>query len=180
MKYSKVIALSAVSAAFAVVLLALGSFIEVIDITCIMFAGIAVMLPLAKEYYLGAFLSFLSSALLGFIIGGAKVTVIVPYAVFFGVYPIVNALQVKYKVNKILALIVKDIWFLLSMFLYYKLLVWFTGYDLFADFSFIPESLKKFLVPGLFVFGALIFVLYDIVMLRMQVAVRYLVEKLKL
>ena len=66
------------------------------------------------------------------------------------------------------------------MFLYYKLLVWFTGYDLFADFSFIPESLKKFLVPGLFVFGALIFVLYDIVMLRMQVAVRYLVEKLKL
>ncbi|MBP5308778.1 MAG: hypothetical protein J6Z34_06555, partial [Clostridia bacterium] len=117
--------------------------------------------------------------LLGFIIGGAKVTVIVPYAVFFGIYPIANAFQIKFRINRILALIIKDVWFLGAMFLYYKLLVWFTGYDLFADFSFIPENIKKFLVPGLFVFGAAIFVAYDFVMIRLQAAVKYFVEKLK-
>ena len=179
MKYSKIIALSAVSAVFAVVLLALGSFIEVIDIACVMFAGIAIMLPLSRQYFWGAFLSFVASALLGFIVGGARLTVIVPYAMFFGLYPIANALQVKYKVNRLLALVVKDVWFLAAMYIYYRLLVVVTGYDLFSDFSFIPENLKKFLVPALFIFGAGIFVLYDAVMLRMQRVVNYFADKLK-
>lgn len=179
MKRSKLIALSAVSTAFAVVLLALGSFIEIIDIACVMFAGIAIMLPLSKESILGAFLTFLASTLLALILTGARFTVIVPYAMFFGLYPIANAVQFKYRINKIVALIVKDVWFLLSMFVYYKLITTLSGYDIFEDFSFIPEKFMDYLVPGLFVFGALFFVLYDNVMIRMQKVVNYLVYRMK-
>ncbi len=179
MKYSKVIALSAVSAAFSVVLLALGSFIEIIDIACVMFAGIAIMLPLSKKYYLGAFLSYLAATLLGLLISGGRFTVIVPFAIFFGLYPIANALQFKYRINYILSLIVKDVWFLGSMVVYYLVLVEFTGYDIFKDFSVVPENLKNYLIPGLLVFGAVFFVFYDFVMIRMQMVVNYLSKKLK-
>ncbi len=180
MKNSKIIALSAVSAAFAVVLLALGSFIEIIDIACVMFAGVAIMIPLSKDSIWGALLAYLTSAVLGFILGGARFTVIVPYVAFFGIYPIANALQIKYKINRFLALVIKDVWFLGAMFLYYKMLVIFSGYDLFADFSMIPENFRNFIVPALIVFGAIFFVLYDSVMLKMQLAVNYIVNKLKL
>lgn len=179
MKQSKLIALSAISAAFAVVLLALGAFIEVIDISCVMLAGLAIMLPLAKKSYIGAFLSYAASALLALILTSARFTVIVPYAMFFGLHPIANALQEKYKINRIVAVIVKDVWFLLSMFVYYKLLVALSGYDLFADFAMIPDSFKPFLAPALFVFGGIFFVFYDMVMVRMQRLVDYVVYKLK-
>lgn len=179
MKYSKLIALSAVSAAIAVVLLALGAFIEVLDISCIMIAGMATMLPLAKKSYLGAFLTYLASALLALILTGARFTVIVPYVVFFGVYPIVNALQVKYKFNRIVVLVFKDVWFLGAMFVYYKLLVALSGYDLLADFSMIPENFRAYLIPALFVFGAIFFVFYDYVMIKFQRVVDYVVGKLK-
>ena len=180
MKYSKIIALSAISAAITVVLLALGSFIEAIDIACVMIAGLAMMLPLSKKMYLGAFLSYVASALLILIISPGKWNVIVPYAVFFGLYPIGNAVQVRFKINRIIALIVKDAWFLLAMFLYYKMLVFVTGYDLLTDFAFIPDEYSKYIAPGLFAIGAVFFIFYDYVMMRMQRVVDYLVEKIKL
>ena len=179
MKNSRIIALSAVSAAFAVALLALGAFIEVIDISCVMFAGMAMMLPLSKKSYLGAFLAYLAAALLSLILTGGRFAVIVPFAMFFGLHPIVNALQVKFKINKILSVIVKDVWFLLSMFVYFLVLTAVTGYNIFEDFSFIPENLHKFLIPGLFVLGAGFFVLYDLVMMRFQRVVDDVVERIK-
>lgn len=178
--YSKTIALSAISAALAVIFLLLGAFVEILDISCIMIAGIAIMLPLSKKYYLGAFLAFVASALIGIFVTGARFTVIVPYAMFFGLHPIVNSLQRKFRINKFLALAVKDVWFLATMFVYYLLLKNLTGYDLFADFSFIPENLQRFLIPALFISGAVFFVLYDSVMLRLQYAVDALIKRLKL
>lgn len=180
MKNSKAIALCAISAAFSVVFLALGAFIEVIDIACVMFAGIALMLPLSKKLHLGAFLSYIASFLLGLLFTGARFTVLIPFAVFFGLYPIVNSLQIKYKVNKILALIIKDVWFLLAMFVYYKVLVAFANYDIINDFAIVPDKFKGFIAPALFILGAVFFVFYDSVMFKVQISVNYLVEKLKL
>lgn len=179
MKGSKIIALSAVSAALAVGLLALGAFIEVIDISCVMFAGMAMMLPLSKKSYLGAFLAYLASAILSLILTGGRFTVIVPFAMFFGLYPIVNALQVKFNINKVIGVVVKDVWFLLSMFVYFKVLTAVSGYDIFQDFSFVPENLHKYLVPALFVLGAGFFIFYDFVMMKFQRVVDYVVERIK-
>ena len=176
---SRIVALSAVSAALAVVMLALGSYIEVVDIACVMIAGIAMMIPLSKESFAGALTAFAASAVLGAVIGGARLSVILPYAVFFGLYPIANAFQEKKKINRYIALIIKDIWFLASMFLYYRMLVLFSGYDLFSDFSFLPETLRAYLVPGLFVFGALFFIPFDMVMMRMQKVINYVIERIK-
>ena len=52
MKYSKVIALSAVSCALAIILLVTGAYIEVLDLSCLFMASMALMLPLAKGYKL--------------------------------------------------------------------------------------------------------------------------------
>ncbi len=180
MKYSKVIALSAVSAALAVIFIAVGAFVEIIDIVMVMAAGVAIMLPLAKKYYLGGFLAYLASAAIGAFTAIANPVAVIIYAAFFGLYPVVNALQIKYRLNKIVCALVKDVWFLLVMFLYYEMLVWWTGYDIFKDFAFIPQSLHAYLIPGLFIIGAVFFLFYDSVMLRVQFAVNRLVEKLKL
>lgn len=180
MKTSRVIALSAIAAAFSVIFLVLGAFIEILDISCVMLAGIAIMLPLSKKYYLGAFLSYLAAALIGVLFTAARWTVLVPFAMFFGLHPIINALQVKFRFNKFLALAIKDVWFLLSMLVYYFLLVAVTGYDLFADFSFVPPSLKQFIIPALFIIGAIFFVFYDMVMMKLQLLVDYLAAKIKL
>ncbi len=180
MKYSKVIALSSISAAFAVILLTLGAFIEVIDIACVMIAGIAMMLPLSKKYYWGAILSFIASALLALITSGGRFTVIVPYAMFFGLYPIINALQVKFKFNKIIALILKDVWFLGSMIVYFWVITAFSGYDIFADFAFLPEGVRQYIIPILLVLGAVFFIFYDKVMMKLQFVVDYYVKKIKM
>ncbi|MBO7378033.1 MAG: hypothetical protein J6U35_04070 [Clostridia bacterium] len=179
MKLSKMIALSAIATAFAVILLTLGSYVELIDIVCVMYAGVAIMLPLAKQSYPGAALTFIASAALGLLLGGMRFTVIVPFAVFFGLYPIANALQIRFRINKYLALAIKDVWFLGTMVLYYKLMAWLYGYDLFEDFPFMTEALKRYVIPAMFVVGALFFILYDFIMMKMQLVVNKLVEKLK-
>ena len=74
---------------------------------------------------------------------------------------------------------VKNIWFLLSMVVYYKLITVLSGYDLFEDFSMIPDNYHKYLIPALFVFGAVFFMFYDHVMMRFQRVIDYLVEKIK-
>ena len=173
------VALSAIATAFAVILLTLGSYVEFIDIVCVMYAGVAIMLPLAKQSYWGAALTLIASAVLGLILGGMRLTVIVPFVAFFGLYPIANALQVRFKINKYLALAVKDVWFLGAMVLYYKLMAWLYGYDFLEDFPMITESMKVYVIPAFIVIGALFFVVYDIIMMRMQLVVNKLVEKLK-
>ncbi len=175
------IALSAVSAAFAIILLTLGAYIEILDISCVMLAGIAIMLPLSKKDVLGGFLAYLAAGLLALPVTGFRFAVIVPYAVFFGLYPIVNAIIEKYLPNKkilnILFIVLKDIWFLLSMYVYYRVLVAFTGYDFAADFAFVPEQFRQYIVPALIVFGAVFFVLYDYVMKKMQRVIEILVSR---
>lgn len=182
MKSSYRIALSAVSASFAVILLTLGAFVEAIDISCVMFAGIAMMIPLTKKDLFGAFMSYLAAGILALILTGMRFTVIVPYAFFFGLYPIINAVQDKYlhkkRIFSFFALIVKDLWFLFSMYVYYKVLVVFSGYDLFQDFSMIPAEYQNYIVPCLCVFGAVFFVLYDFVMKRLQRVADYTVARI--
>lgn len=171
MRYSKVIALSSVSAALAVVLLLLGTFIPVLDISCVMLAGFVFMLPLSKKMYLGAFLSYLASVLLGFLITGSRLQVIIPFAVFFGLHPIINALCDKWKLNKILAYFIKAAWFVGSCFVIY----YFT--KMFVVENATVEKYINYIIG----FGCpILFIIYDMFVKRMQIAVNYLVARLKL
>jgi len=87
---NKIISISAISSALSVVILILGTYVSVIDISCVFTCSLIIMLPLYKKSIMGAFLSYLSTCFLAIILTGLRFNVIIPYAVFFGLYPIVN------------------------------------------------------------------------------------------
>ena len=167
---SRGIALSAVSAAFAVIFLVLGAYIDVLDISCLFMASLALMLPLTKGFYLGAFLAYIASGILGFVLTGTF-RLILPFAAFFGLHPIVNQLQKKFGINRWLALAIKTLWFAGVMALCY----FFT-----SMFVFENEFLKTYGVYIVIIGGALIFPFYDAIMTRFQYSVNAIVAQLKL
>ena len=149
---STTIAISAVSSALGIVLLVLGTFISVIDISCVFTSSIILMLPLYKKSLTGAFLSFLSTAILSAILTGFRFQVIIPYAIFFGLHPIVNDfIQVK-NINKWFALVVKTIWFIIALFVIYK----FT--NMFVGLNQKIVDVIYWLIPTV---GAIFFIAYD-------------------
>ena len=124
---SKIITISAIASALGIVFLVLGTFISVIDISCVFMSSIIIMLPLYKKSLTGAFLSFISTAILSIFLTGFRFQVIIPYAIFFGLHPIVNDFVTLKKINKWLALVVKTLWFVASLFIIYKFTNMFVG-----------------------------------------------------
>lgn len=167
---SRTIALCAVSAAFSVIFIIAGTFIDVLDISCLFMASLALMLPLAKGSYAGAFLAYLASGLLGFLLTGSF-RVVLPYAAFFGLHPIINGLQKKFAINRVLALVIKTLWFAGVMVLCYYLTTMFV---------FENEFLKKYAVYVLIIGSAVIFPFYDMAISRFQISVCAIVKRLKL
>ena len=168
---SRVIALSAISAAFALVLLVLGSYIEVLDLSCLFMASLALMLPLAKGYRMGGFLAYLASALLAFILTGMRLQVLIPFAMFFGLHPLANDIQRKYKINVILATAIKAAWFIATLFVMY----YFT-----SMFIVEHEVIKQYINYVLVIGGGLVFIVYDWFMVYFQRAINSIVARLKL
>lgn len=159
MKNSRVIALSAVSAAFVVLLLIAGAYFEILDLSCLFFASLALMLPLAKESRSGAFLAYIAGVILGFIFTGMRLQIMIPYALFFGLHPIVNDIIEKKRVNKVLAVSLKTVWFVGVAFIVY----YFTSFFVVEN-----EVIKKYIIPIIIVGGSLFFIVYDYLMIRMQ------------
>lgn len=171
MKYSKVVALSSVTTAFCTLLLVFGAYIEVLDLSCLFVASLVLMIPLSKGYKLGAFLSYLASVLLGFILTGARFQILIPFAMFFGLHPIANYIQKERNINKILALIVKTVWFVATLFVTY----YFTK-------MFLVENamLEKYINYIIVIAGSLFFIVYDILMDGFQRSITRIISRLKL
>ena len=171
MKYSKVVALSSVTTAFCTLLLVFGAYIEVLDLSCLFLASLVIMIPLSKGYKLGAFLSYLASVLLGFILTGARFQILIPFAMFFGLHPIANYLQKQFNINKILALIIKAVWFIATLFVTY----YFTKMFLVQN-----AMLEKYINYIIIIAGALFFIVYDILMDGFQRSITRIISRLKL
>lgn len=171
MKSSRTIALSAVSAAMAVLLLVAGAYIEVLDLSCLFLASLALMLPLAKGSRFGSFFAFLASAILGFILSGMRLQIMLPYVLFFGLHPVVNDFFEKKNVNAVLSYAIKAVWFIAAIFVVYK----FTSFFVVEN-----ETIKKYIVPIIIIGGAALFLLYDSVMRRMQKYLNALISRLKI
>lgn len=171
MKYSKVVALSAMSCALAVILLTMGAYIEVLDLSCLFLASLALMMPLAKDYKLGGFLAYLATVLLSFLLTGMRIQVVLPFATFFGLHPLINYLQKKLKVNVILATVIKTVWFVATLYIMY-----------FATKMFVaPHPLiEKYIHYVLIIGGTAIFFVYDWMMVRFQTSINHIVRRLKL
>ncbi len=162
------LALSAVACAVATLALTLGAVYPPLRFTGYLFGCLAVMLPLACGYYVGAALCYLGGTLLALIFSGFRFIDLTPFAMFFGLHPIVNALQKKFRVNKYLSYAVKAVWFDVSAYLTWKLV--------FSMNTALP-FLDKYILPIVLIGGTLFFIAYDILIFRTQAAVDAAVEK---
>lgn len=168
MKNAKVIALSSVATALCVILLSIGAYVEMFDLSCLFLASVVIMIPLSKKYYLGAFLTCVASSLLALLLTGARFQVVIPFAMFFGLHPIANQLQQKYNVNKILALIVKTAWFIGTLYVMYFITTMFVVEN---------EIIAKYIHFVLIIGGGVGFFIYDYVMFCFQKTLDIIITK---
>lgn len=175
------IALSGISCAVAVLFLSLGIMTGVNSLTAVGYfvAVIALMLPLSKQFFLGAFLAYIATLILTIALGAAaQFWKLVPFAMFFGLHPIANALQIRFKINKWLALAVKAVWFDCTLIAGYYIV--FGGL---LGGSWLPQNVYDVLNDYIFLFiftlGTVICFVYDYLAFKCQVAVNLLVMRIK-
>lgn len=168
MKNSKTIALSAMSAALCALLIMLGSFISVLDLSCFMMAGFALMLPLYKKSLWGAVMAYIVGGFLGLLFSGMNFVTIIPFLVWFGLHPILNFIQTRYNINKFLAFFVKLALFNVAIFVILRFTMLFVTRS-----DFLNENEYLF-----YIIGSAIFVFYDYAMMFIQKKLDQLLTRL--
>lgn len=177
MKNSKLIALSALATALSVAFMLLGGYVPAFEYSSLFMASMCVMLPLAKKSVKGALMSYFATALLSSIfLIGVQPAMIVFYAMFFGLHPTVNFIVAEKKFNKVAAGLIKTAWFVGA------LLVIYVAFSAFLTEGTVleREDVKQYVYLILTVGGAILFVFYDLLMMRFQKFVDSTVARLKL
>lgn len=166
------IALSATAAAVGAVFLMLGSLSPGLLAAGYLIAAFALMLPLTKGFVFGSALAYLAAGLLSVFVSLWK---IVPYAVFFGLHPIVNYLQKKYVKRtplKAVCLLGKTIWFDFSMWLSFFVLTRMAG-------MVFPAYVETYFYLILFLGGSIFFWVYDLLMFYCQKSADLFVRRIR-
>lgn len=146
------IALSALACALATLCLTVGIYTEILLFTGYLFAGIALMLPLAKHSYGGYTLAYLSTCVISLVFVAWRFWDMLPFIMFFGLHPLVNELQLKIKINRWIACAIKALWFDVTLFLAWKFVFGMT--------TSIP-ALDPYMVWIIALLGTAFFVFYD-------------------
>lgn len=165
------ITLSAVACAVATVALISGSYFDFLLGAAYILACFSIMVPLSKGYVGGAALCYLGAGLLSLFFALWK---IVPYAVFFGLHPIVNYLQkvlVKKTPLKAVCLLVKTIWFDFAMWLSFFVLTELVGLTF-------HETIMRAAYYIIFIGGTLLFPVYDVAIFLCQRSVNNIVRRI--
>ena len=155
------IALSALACAIAVIFLTIGVYTEVLLFTGYLFACVALMLPLSKQCYLGYALAYIATCLLTLVFISFRFWDLLPFIMFFGLHPLVNELQLKIKINRWVACVIKALWFDVTMYLTWRFLFGMTTVA-FVD---------KFIIPIILIGGTAFFGLYDYLTYRCRAIV---------
>lgn len=171
MKLSKVIALSSLCTAFAAVLLTVGAYFPTLSYSCIFLASVVILLPLAKNTYKGAVLTVIASTLLSFLIASFSFETALPFVLFFGFHPIVSKVFKEKNLNKFLAYLIKDVWFVAAMLACYLLT------DMFITDN---EIFQKYMIYIIIFGGSILFIVYDYMMSYFQRAMDVISKRLKI
>ncbi len=173
MKESRVVVLSALSTAFATIFLVVGSYLPDLSLAAAFTASIAMMPILVKRSYKGEILAYVSTVLLSGIFSGffTRWDALFPFISFMGLHPLVNAYLKEKKVNKIIALIIKDIWFVIALTLMHLITKLYIGDN---------EFVNTYIYPILIVGGAVLFPLYDYMMDWFFKTLENIMKRLKL
>lgn len=171
------ITLSAVSCAVAVIFLTLGIFNTYLLATGYFMAAVALMLPLSKQFYAGDALAYLGTCILTVILGAVGMGWrLVPFVMFFGLHPLVNALQLRFKINKWIALAVKAVWFDFTLWVMYILVFGSSvGNPAWEWYAVVNQYILAFIFVG----GSLVFWLYDYLIFKCQMAVNAFVYRIR-
>lgn len=163
------IALSAVSCAIATIALTVGTLYSPLLFTGYLFACFALMIPLSKECLWGDVLAFIGASLLALIFNGFNILDTLPFIVFFGLHPLVNALQLKFKVNRWIAFAVKAVWFDVAMYVTWRFVM---GAETTLPF------VDRYIIPVLLIGGTVFFFVYDYMLFRCQISVNRIVGRI--
>lgn len=163
------IALSALACAMAVICLTVGVISEVLLFTGYMLAAMAMMLPLAKQSYVGYGLAYVATCILSVLFNASRFWDILPFIMFFGLHPFVNEMQLKIKINRWLACAIKALWFDAAAYL-----IWRFIFDMTTS---IP-SLDAYMVPIILVLGTVFFIFYDYCMYKARIGINALVSRI--
>lgn len=172
------IALAGIACAIAVTFLSLGILSGVLLATGYFVGILALMIPLAKQYYKGGFLAYLGTCILTVIMGAAaKFWELVPFVMFFGLHPLINSLQIRFKVNRWLAYIIKALWFdctlIAGYFLIYEGVI---GGDLLP--AEIYDIVNRYIYLIIFTAGTALFFVYDYLVFKCQIIINQLVFRI--
>lgn len=96
-KTAYALALAGISAALALLFVWLGVVVRYVTVAMFAAAGVAVMAPVTKRYYVSAAFAYVVSAGLGFLVG--DVTTVVGYALYFGPMALISAVMWEKKVK---------------------------------------------------------------------------------
>lgn len=141
---SKVLSISAISAAFIAIVLTIGAYIEFVDLFAVLLSSVFVLLPLYYGSYKGSILASLCGVVIAFLCGGLNILSLVfpTYLLFFGFYPIFRSKMIDKKVDSAYVYLIGLIWFLITCYatyFYYTLImkgvfegmpIWFIDYAL--------------------------------------------------
>ncbi len=163
------IALSGLSCALSTLLLIVGLYSNFLLFTGYLLGCIGLMLPLAKQSYRGYLLSYIATCILCVIFATARILDFLPFAMFFGLHPLVNELQLKTKINRWAACFCKAAWFDGTMYI-----VWRFVFKVATGFAFLDE----YALPLILVFGTAFFVFYDYAMYKWRAGVNTLVSRI--
>lgn len=173
------IALSAISCAVASAFLALGILSGYLLALGYLVGILALMVPISKQFYFGGFLAYAGTCILTFVLGAAaKFWDLVPFIMFFGLHPLVNSLQIRFKINRWLALAVKAVWFIGTLFAGYFMMVYGVIGAKFLDTQ-LYQSIKNYIYIIIPIAGALIFFVYDYLIFRCQIMINSLIYRIR-
>ena len=163
------VALSALACALATVFLTVGIYSDLFVFTGYMAGSIALMLPLATRSYRGFALAYIATCLLSLLFASFRFWDVFPFIIFFGLHPLINELQLKTKINRLLAFAVKALWFDGALYITWKFIFGITTEIAFID---------AYLLPVILVLGTALFFLYDYVAFRARYTVNLLVKRI--
>lgn len=159
---SKVLAISAISAAFVAIALTVGAYIDMADLFALVVASAFVILPLYYDSYKGCFLSFAAGGTLAFLFSLARFNSIVfpSYFLFFGIYPVISNIARKKNFNKAVWKVIGVVWcvlFFYGAYFYYTGLLNLSLGDFPEWLSWLGDNILYFLA----VFAVAFYFVYD-------------------
>lgn len=164
---SRLLAISAISAALVAISLTVGAYVDMADIFSLVIASAFVLLPLYYDSFKACFLSFAAGGVIALIFSIPKFySVVFPsYFLFFGVYPIIANLVKRNNFNLVLWRILGIVWcvaFFYGAYFYYTLVLGLSLGSFPAWLSWLADNIVWFIagfaIAFYFIFDRFIFV----------------------